>query len=133
MPPTAPSRQKGKKHNKSHKNYSHKKYKKYKDNIVKPNDFYAKKKNVSKKYDKQMSGKSKCFNCGKPGMHCLESLNQTIRLILWKIIFLFHLILVTNLLMILLVPLILKLAVEILVVMLLTLLILSLKAKKMKN
>ena len=39
----------------------------------------------------------------------------------------------TNLLMILLIPLILKLAVEILVVMLLTLLILSLKVKKMKN
>ena len=44
-----------------------KKYKKYKNNFVKPNDFYAKKKNVSKKYDKQMSGKGKCFNCGKPG------------------------------------------------------------------
>ena len=26
--------------------------KKYKSNFVKPNDFYAKKKNVSKKYDK---------------------------------------------------------------------------------
>ena len=25
------------------------------------------KKNVSKKYDKQMSGKGKWFNCGKPG------------------------------------------------------------------
>ena len=57
----------GKKHDKSHKNYSHKKYKKYKTNFVKPNDFYAKKKNVSKKYDKQKSGKGKCFNCGKPG------------------------------------------------------------------
>ena len=52
-----------KKHDKSHKNYSHKKYK---TNFVKPNDFYAKKKNVSKKYDKQRSGKDKCFNCGKP-------------------------------------------------------------------
>ena len=56
---------KGKKHDKSHKNYSHKKYKIY--NSVKPNDFYAKKKNVSKKYDTQRSGKGKCFNCGKPG------------------------------------------------------------------
>ena len=54
---------KGKKHDKSHKNYSHKKYKKY--NSVKPNDFYAKKKNVSKKYDTQRLGKSKCFNCVK--------------------------------------------------------------------
>ena len=48
----------------SHKSYSHKKYKKY--NSVKPNDFYAKKKNVSKKYDTQRSDKVKCFNCGKP-------------------------------------------------------------------
>ena len=67
LPPIAPSMQKGKKHDKSHKNYSHKKYKKYKNNFVKPNDFYAKKKNASKKYDKQMSGKGKCFNCGKSG------------------------------------------------------------------
>ena len=37
-----------------------------KNNFVKPNDFYAKKKNVSKRYDKQRSGKGKCFNCGKP-------------------------------------------------------------------
>ena len=44
LPPIAPSRQKGKKHDKSHK-----KYKKYKTTFVKPNDFYAKKKNVSKK------------------------------------------------------------------------------------
>ena len=44
LPPIAPSRQKGKKHNKSHT-----KYKKYKNNFVKPNDFHAKKKNVSKK------------------------------------------------------------------------------------
>ena len=51
----------------SFQNYSHKKYKKYKTNFVKPNDFYAKKKNVSKKCDKQRSGKGKCFNCGKPG------------------------------------------------------------------
>ena len=42
LPPIAPSRQKGKKHDKSHKNYNHKKYK---TNFVKPNDFYAKKKN----------------------------------------------------------------------------------------
>ena len=35
-------------------------------NFVKPNDFYAKKKNVSKRYDKQRSSKGKCFNCGKP-------------------------------------------------------------------
>ena len=38
-----------------------------KNNFVKPNDFYAKKKNVSKRYDKQRSGKGKRFNCGKPG------------------------------------------------------------------
>ena len=67
LPPIAPSRQKGKKHDKSQKNYSHKKYKKYKTNFVKPNDFYAKKKNVSKKCGKQRLGKGKCFNCGKPG------------------------------------------------------------------
>ena len=53
LSPIAPSRQKGKKHDKSHKNYSHKKYEKYKNNFVKPNDFHAKKKNVSEKYDKQ--------------------------------------------------------------------------------
>ena len=70
LPPIAPSRQKGKKHDKSHK-----KYKKYKNNSVKPNDFYAKKKNVSKKYDKQKSGKGKCFNCGKPG-HFSKDCNQ---------------------------------------------------------
>ena len=67
MPPIAPSKQLGKKHDKSHKNYSHKKYKKYKNNSVKPNDFYTKKKNVSKKCDKKKSGKGKCFNYGKPG------------------------------------------------------------------
>ena len=67
MPPIALSRQKGKKHDKIHKNYNHKKYKNYETNFVKPNYFYAKKKNVSKKYDKQRSGKGKCFNCGKPG------------------------------------------------------------------
>ena len=46
LPPIAPSRKKGKKHDKSHKSYSHKKYK---NNFVKPNDFYVKKKNVSGK------------------------------------------------------------------------------------
>ena len=51
-PPIAPSRQKGKKHDKNHKNYSYKKYKKHRTSFVKPNDFYAKKKNVSKKCDK---------------------------------------------------------------------------------
>ena len=46
----------------------HKKKAKYEmSNFCEPNVFYAKKKNVSKKYDKQMSGKGKCFNCGKPG------------------------------------------------------------------
>ena len=43
------------------------KKKKKKRNSVKPNDFYAKKKNVSKKCDKKKSGKGKCFNYGKPG------------------------------------------------------------------
>ena len=78
LPPTAPSRKKEKKHDKIHKNYSHKKYIKYKNNSVnpvKPNDFYAKKKNISKKYDKQRSGKGKCFNCGKPG-HFSKHCNQ---------------------------------------------------------
>ena len=62
LPSIASSRQKGKKHDKSHK-----KYKKYRTNFVKPNDFYAKKKNISKKYDKQKPGKGKCFIYGKPG------------------------------------------------------------------
>ena len=44
-----------------------KKYKKYRNNFVKPNDFYAKKKNLSKKYVKQRSGKGRGFNCGKSG------------------------------------------------------------------
>ena len=43
-------RQKGKKYDKSHKIYSHEKYKRYKDNFDKPNDFHAKKKNISGKY-----------------------------------------------------------------------------------
>ena len=47
--PSIALRQKGTKHDKSYKNYSHKKYKKHKTNFVKPNDFYAKKKNVTKK------------------------------------------------------------------------------------
>ncbi|KAL0010993.1 hypothetical protein SO802_006101 [Lithocarpus litseifolius] len=51
-------RQKGKKHDKGYKNYNHKKHKRYKTNFVKPNDFFAKRKNVSKKYDKQKSGKA---------------------------------------------------------------------------
>ena len=67
LPLITHSRQKDKKHDKIHKSYNHKKYKKYKTNLVKPNDFYAKKKNVSKRYDKQRSSKGKCFNCGKPG------------------------------------------------------------------
>ena len=67
LPPIAPFRKKRKKHDKIHKNYSHKKYKKYKTNFVKPNDFYAKKKNASKRYDKQKFGKGKCFNYGKLG------------------------------------------------------------------
>ena len=54
-----------------------KKYKKYKNNSVKPNDFYAKKKNVSKKYDKQKSGKGKCFNCGKPS-HLVKIVNKNL-------------------------------------------------------
>ena len=52
-----------------------KKNKKYKNNFVKPNDFYATKKNVSKKYHKQSSGKGKCFNYGKPG-HFSKDCNQ---------------------------------------------------------
>ena len=63
MPPIALSKQKSKKYDKSNKKY--KKYK-YRNNFVKPNDFYAKKKNVSKKYVEQRSGKGKYFNCGKP-------------------------------------------------------------------
>ena len=47
LPPIAPIRQKGKKkHDKVHKDY------KYKKHFTKPNDFYAKNKNVSEKYDK---------------------------------------------------------------------------------
>ena len=68
LPSIAPSRQKGKnKHDKIHKDYNHKKHKKYRTSFVKPNDFYAKKKHTSRKYDKQKPGKRKCFNCGKFG------------------------------------------------------------------
>ena len=62
LPPIAPPRQKGKKHDKSHKSYSHKKHKRYRTNFIIPNDFYAKRKHV-----KQRSGKGKCFNYGKLG------------------------------------------------------------------
>ena len=61
LPPTAPSRQKWKKHDKSHKNYNHKKYKRYKNNFIKPNDFHVKKKNVSGKY-KQLGKFKNKFN-----------------------------------------------------------------------
>ena len=60
-----------------------------------------------------------------------ESLNQTIHLIHWRMIFLPHLIPVIILLMILLLHLILKLVVEIPVAMLLNLLMFSPKVKKM--
>ena len=46
-----PIRQKGKEHDKKIKFYSHKKYKRYKNNFVKLNDFHAKKKNVSERYN----------------------------------------------------------------------------------
>ena len=67
--------------------YCHKNYKKYKNNFVKPNDFYVKKKNVSKKYDKQMPSKGKCFNCGKPG-HCAGQTNRRIKIFrqIWGIL-----------------------------------------------
>ena len=52
LPLIAPFRQKGKKkHDKVHKDY------KYKRHFTKPNDFYAKKKNVYKKNDRQKSSK----------------------------------------------------------------------------
>ena len=59
LSPIAPSGGKGKKNDKS---YSHKKYKKYKNNFVKPNDFHAKKKNVSEKNDKQPGKLKNEFN-----------------------------------------------------------------------
>ena len=37
--------------------------------------FMLKRKNVSKKYDKQRSDKGKCFNCGKPS-HFSKDCNQ---------------------------------------------------------
>ena len=52
LPLIAPFMQKGKKkHDKVHKDY------KYKRHFTKPNDFYAKKKNVYKKNDRQKSSK----------------------------------------------------------------------------
>ena len=57
LPPIAPSKQKrDKKYDKVHKDY---KYKRYKIRFTKPNDFYAKKKIVYKKKDKQKPGKLK--------------------------------------------------------------------------
>ena len=44
-----------------------KKHKKYRTSFIKRNDFYAKNKHASKKYDKKKSRKGKCFNYGKPG------------------------------------------------------------------
>ena len=134
LSPIAPSGGKGKKNDKS---YSHKKYKKYKNNFVKPNDFHAKKKNVSEKNDKQLGklkNEFKMLNINnKDQEELFKSLNRINRLIPWKMILLLHLFLVINMLVILLILLILNLVVEIPVVMLLTLLILSLRLKKMKN
>ncbi|KAL0000481.1 hypothetical protein SO802_014262 [Lithocarpus litseifolius] len=65
LPPIDPSRQKRDKHDKIvHKSFHHKKHK---TNFVKPNDFYNKKKTVSKKHVHQNPSKGKCFNCGKSG------------------------------------------------------------------
>ena len=75
LPLIAPSRQKGKKHDKSHTSYSHKKNKKYYS--IKPNEFYAQKKNIFKKYDKQKLGKGKYFKCGKLG-HFSKDCNQNL-------------------------------------------------------
>ena len=53
--------------------------KKKKQRCTKPNDFYAKKKNVLKKKDKQKSGKGKCFNRGKYGHYskkCKQKLGK---------------------------------------------------------
>ena len=73
LPPIALSRQKrNKKHDKVHKYY---KYKRHKKRFTKPNDFYAKKKNVYKKKDKQKPGKGNCFNCGKYG-HISKDCNK---------------------------------------------------------
>ena len=77
LPSIAPSRKKGKKYDKRHKIYSHKKYK---NNSVKPNDFYAKRKNVSKKYDKKRSSKGKYFNCGKFGHFSKDCKQKPVKL-----------------------------------------------------
>ena len=53
--------------------------KKKKQICTKPNDFYAKKKNVFLKKDKQKSGKGKCFNRGKYGHYskkCKQKLGK---------------------------------------------------------
>ena len=133
LSPIAPSGGKGKKNDKS---YSHKKYKKYKNNFVKPNDFHAKKKNVSEKNDKQPGKLKNEFNMlninNKDQEELFKSLNRINRLIPWKMILLLHLFLAINLLMYLQILLIVKLVVEIHVAIILNLLKLSLKVKKMK-
>ena len=64
-PSIAPFRQKrDKKYDKVHEDY---KCKEYKKQFTKTNDFYAKKKNVYKKKDKQKPNKGNCFNYGKYG------------------------------------------------------------------
>ena len=77
LTPIAPSWKKGKKkHDKIYRDY---KQKKKKQRCTKPNDFYAKKKNVFKKKDKQKSGKGKCFNRGKYGHYskkCKQKLGK---------------------------------------------------------
>ena len=73
LPPIAPSRQKrDKKYDKVHKDY---KYKRYKKRFTKPNDFYAKKKNVYKKKNNKKLGKGNCFNYGKYG-HISKDCNK---------------------------------------------------------
>ncbi|KAK9983912.1 hypothetical protein SO802_033437 [Lithocarpus litseifolius] len=64
LPPIALSRQKREKHDKNYKNIHHKRYR---TNFVKLNEFYEKRKNISKKYTNQNPIKGKCFNCGKSG------------------------------------------------------------------
>ena len=54
--------------------------KKYRTKYIKPNDFYAKKKNVSKIYDKQRSGKGKCFNYGKSGHYSKDCKQKPVKL-----------------------------------------------------
>ena len=150
LPPVAPSRKKGKKHDKSHKNYNHKKIKNTKTTLL-----TVVKVNYS---HKQRSGKGKYVNCGKPGYFskdCKQKLGKlknkfnTLNIDdkdqeeLFRILelnnasdsleFLLYLILAINLLLIVLIRLILKLVVEIPIVMLLNLLILSLRVKRMRN